>query len=101
MSSFFHNLPPSALQPSQGPVEPIVPPHIALPLSALQVAMLEAAAASTLKRSGWRVTIAGRRASVVTLTKLQERGLVRHVAITDGGRKALDLGKSGPNHNAE
>ena len=85
---FAHLIQPSNGQPALTPK--VLPLNVTLPLSALQVAMLEAAAAGTLRRSGWRVTIAGRHASVVTLTKLQERGLVRHVSITDDGLAALN-----------
>lgn len=82
-----------AWQGTHAPTPEILPLSITAPLSGLQVAMLQAAAAGTLRRSGWRVTIAGQHASVVTLTKLQDRGLVRHVSITEAGRTALGLAK--------
>lgn len=71
-----------------------VPWNIAAPLTPLMLDMLRAAAAGTLVRRGWHVTIEGRHASVVTLRKLQDRRLVGVVRITEDGRKALDLATS-------
>jgi hypothetical protein len=59
------------------------------------LAMLQAADTGALQRRGWNVTIGGQRASVVTLHKLQQRGLVRLVRITDSGRRALEYALTG------
>jgi hypothetical protein len=88
-------------QPSLGPPSvqmstvANLPPPIATPLSGLQKAMLWAAWHGELWRDGHGVSIAGRRASIVTLRALRLRGLVEkgggQVGITQGGLVALEL----------
>jgi hypothetical protein len=70
-------------------------PCVTAPLSPLMLAMLKAAEEGSLKRRGWNVTIDGQHASVVTLHKLQQRGLIRLVRITDDGRRALEYDATG------
>lgn len=70
-------------------------PCVTAPLSPLMLAMLKAAEEGSLQRRGWNVTIGGQHASVVTLHKLQQRGLVRLVKITDDGRRALEYVATG------
>jgi hypothetical protein len=70
------------------------PAYLTWPLTRLEWEMLEAAEARTLKRSGWQVTIDGRKASVVTLKRLQDRQLLRHVGLTEDGRDVLAFWRS-------
>jgi hypothetical protein len=87
--------------PSLGPgfvqmrTVPNLPPPIAAPLNALQRAMLWAAWHGELWRDARGVSIAGCRASIVTLRALQERGLVQkgggQIGITQDGLVALEL----------
>lgn len=70
------------------------PDYMTRALSPLEMEMLQAAEAGTLKRSGWTVTIDGRRRSVVTLKKLQDRRLVRQVALTEDGWEVLTFWRS-------
>lgn len=72
-----------------------LPPSIAAPLTALQRDMLWAAWQGELWRDGHGVSIAGRRASIVTLRALRQRGLVEkgggRIGITQDGLVALEL----------
>lgn len=72
-----------------------LPPPIALPLSAVQREMLWAAWQGELWRDARGVAIGERRASIVTLHALRERGLVERgggkVGITQSGEVALEL----------
>lgn len=65
------------------------PAYLTWPLTKLEREMLEAAEARTLTRTGWQVTIDGRKASVVTLKRLQDRQLIRHVSLTEDGWTVL------------
>lgn len=92
---------PASPQPSNGPgfvqmcTVRDLPPSIAAPLTALQRDMLWAAWQGGLWRDGHGVSIAGRRASIVTLRALRQRGLVEkgggQVGITQDGLVALEL----------
>lgn len=72
-----------------------LPPSIAAPLTALQRDMLWAAWKGDLRRDGHGVSIACRRASIVTLRALRLRGLVEkgggQIGITQDGLVALEL----------
>lgn len=72
-----------------------LPPSIALPLSTLQREMLWAGWHGELWLDGRGVSVAGRRASIVTLRALRHRGLVERgggrVGITNAGEIALEL----------
>jgi hypothetical protein len=72
-----------------------LPHSIALPLSALQREMLWAAWNGELWRDARGVSIAGRRASIVTVRALRQRGLVEQgggqIGITQDGLVALEL----------
>jgi hypothetical protein len=74
---------------------PNLPPSITAPLSALHRAMLWAAWQGDLWRDARGVSIAGSRASVVTLRALRQRGLVEkgggQVGITQDGLVALEM----------
>ncbi|KQY51183.1 hypothetical protein [Lysobacter sp. Root494] len=74
---------------------PNLPPSIAAPLRALQQEMLLAAWQGELWRDARVVSIAGSRASIVTLRALQQRGLVEkgggQIVITQDGLVALEL----------
>jgi hypothetical protein len=61
------------------------PAYLTWPLTKLEMEMLEGAETRTLRRAGWQVTIDGRKASVVTLKRLQDRQLIRHVKLTEEG----------------
>jgi hypothetical protein len=75
--------------------EPEPPPYyMTAPLTKLETEMLLAAVAGTLKRAGWMVTIEGRRASVVTLKRLQDRQLLKHVRLTEDGVDVLTFKRS-------
>src|SRR5687768_9613466 len=87
--------PVASPQPSNGPgfvqmcTVQDLPPSIAAPLTALQRDMLWAASNRELWRDGHGVSIAGRRASIVTLRALRMRGLVEkgggQIEITQDG----------------
>jgi hypothetical protein len=89
--------PPPSLGPDfvQMSTIPNLPPSIAMPLSALQRKMLWAAWQGELHRNGNGISIAGHRASVVTLRALRQRGLVEkgggQIGITQDGLVALEL----------
>jgi hypothetical protein len=72
-----------------------LPTNISSPLSALQSEMLWAAWHGELWRDSRGVSIAGRRASIVTLRALRLRGLVENgggqIGITQDGLVALEL----------
>jgi hypothetical protein len=72
-----------------------LPPSIAAPLTALQRDMLWAAWHGELRGDGHGVSIASRRASIVTLRALRLRGLVEkgggQIGITQDGLIALEL----------
>jgi hypothetical protein len=74
---------------------PNLPPSIAAPLRALQRAMLLAAWQGELWRNARGVSIAGCRASIVTLRALQQRGLIEkgggQIGVTQDGLVALEL----------
>jgi hypothetical protein len=70
------------------------PEYLTWPLTKLEREMLEAAEARTLKRAGWQVTTDGRKASVVTLKRLQDRQLIRQVRLTEEGWEVLEFWRS-------
>lgn len=93
--------PVASPQPSNGPgfvqmcTVRDLPPSVALPLNTLQREMLWAAWQGELRHDGRGVSIAGRRASIVTLRALRLRGLVEkgggQIGITQDGLVALEL----------